>query len=226
MADRIRYPVRPLRFRFMNQVVRFTPTSEKYCHNSILLRKFLDDEGPAIVPDGYQFRLGTQEDLEFMINHPEALSSQVYINRLKRGDKCYCLCDGQGILSYNWIATSACCVLCGFPRGLEFFTLRQGQAFTYDFYTYKAHRRDGLGKLTKMLLLRTLFGNGVREVYSLVMPYGTASLKIHLRLGYESVSMVYGYRIMGWSRTYFGRPEHRARLDRWICEFKSAHGIV
>lgn len=225
MAARIKYPARPLRFRVMNRIVRYAPVAKKYYHNAILLKKPLDGvESPAI-PAGHDFRPATRDDLDFIIRHPEALPAQVYSNRLLRGDRCYCLSDGKEILSYNWVAYSSCCVLCGFERGIGFLPLSEGQAFTYDFYTYTARRGGGLGGLMKHLLLQELARQGMREVYTLVMPHGTASLKIHLKLGYEPLRMVYGYRLQGWSRTYYGQPKDKPWLDVWLSRFKAASGI-
>lgn len=220
MADKVQYPVRPLRFRLMNRIVRYAPVTAKYHHNSILFRKTVDVPEIPVISAGYEFRPATREDLDFIMNHPEALMRDVYAKRLERGDRCYCLSNGKEIVSYNWVAFSLCCVLCGFDRGVEFFPLSKEQAFTYDFYTYKARRGGGLGSAAKQILVSTLAGQGIREVYTLVMPYSTASLKIHLRLGYEPMGMVYGYRILGWSRTYYGKAGEKKWLDAWIDNFR------
>lgn len=224
MSDKLQYPVRPLRFRLLNRLVRYVPVTEKYGHNSILFKKVLNERETIAVPAGYEFRLAGTGDLAAIAGHPEALAAAVYAKRRERGDRCYCFSDGEGIVSYNWVARRRCCVLCGYARGIEFLPLRTDQAFTYDFYTYKTRRGSGLGSLTKRLLVQALEREGVREVYTLVMPYSTASLKIHLRLGYEPVCMVYGYRVLGWSRTFYGKPGDRRWLDEWIGEFKAAMG--
>lgn len=223
--EKMKYPARPLRFRILNQIVRLTPVPVKYCHNAILMKKTPDEAMSPTVPDGHDFRPATRSDLDFIIKHPEALVRDVYTRRLNRGDQCYCLSDGKEILSYNWVAFSSCCVLCGFTHGIEFFPLSEGQAFTYDFYTYKSRQGGGFGTLAKNLLVSTLARQGIREIYTLVMPYSTASLKIHLRLGYEPVCMVYGYRILGWNRTFYGKPQDKAWLDEWIGDFKAVTGI-
>lgn len=225
MAVRVEYPTRPLRFRLLNLLVRWTPVASKYSHNSILFRKDLSRPDAVSRPGGYDFRLANAGDLEFIASHREALAKDVYAARLKRGDRCYCLARGDEVLSYNWVASSLCCVLCGFRRGIEFLPLKGSQAFTYDFYTYESNRGGGLGSLTKNLLLQELARQGVREVFTLVMPYSTASLKIHLKTGYEPLCMVYGYRLLGWSRTYFGGQEDKHWLDRWIGDFRSGAGI-
>jgi hypothetical protein len=79
--------------------------------------------------------------------------------------------------------------------------------------------------MTKNLLLQELSRQGILEVYTLVKPHSAASLKIHLKLGYEPLRMVYGYRLLGWSRTYYGQPKDKAWLDAWIGDFKTAAGI-
>lgn len=212
----MKYPTRPLRFRLMNLLVRCAPVAMKYYHNSILMRKTIHGAESVDLPEGLKFRSASQEDLDFIIGHAEALRANVYSRRLQRGDRCYCLCDDREVLSYNWVATAMCCVLCGFERGLEFLPLSDGQAFTYDFYTYKASRGSGLGGRMKRLLLQELARRGVREVFSLVMPYGTASIKIHLVAGYQPVCMVYGYRLRDWRQTYFGKPRDKPWLDAWF----------
>lgn len=225
MEVQIKYPARPLRFRILNRLVRYAPIARKYAHNAILLRKDLAHLEPAGCPEDYSFRAAGPDDLDFIRGHTEALAPAVYASRLKRGDRCYCLVQGDEILSYNWVAHSQCCVLCGYDRGIEFLPLKANQAFTYDLYTYKARRGGGHGGLTKNLLLQELARQGMREVFTLVMPYSTVSLKIHLKSGYEPLCMVYGYRILGWSRTYYGQPKHKAWLDVWISDFKAAAGI-
>jgi L-amino acid N-acyltransferase YncA len=209
----------------MNRVVRYAPVTGKYSHNSILFRKVLDDRKRIEVPAGYEFRLAGPEDLSSIIAHPEALAAAVYAKRLASGDQCYCLSDGTGIVSYNWVARAHCCVLCGYDRGLEFFPLGTHQVFTYDFYTYRARRGGGLGSLAKNLLIQALGRESLREVYTLIMPYSTASLRIHLRLGYEPLCIVYGYRMLGWNRTFYGKPGHKHWLDAWISDFKVSAGI-
>jgi hypothetical protein len=218
----IKYPARPLRFRILNRLVRYAPIARKYAHNAILLRKALDQPQKIDCPAGYSFRAASLDDLDFIRGHPEALAPEVYARRLKRGDRCFCLVQGDEILSYNWVAHSLCCVLCGYDRGIEFLPLNAGQAFTYDFYTYTTRRGGGFGGLTKTLLLQELARQGIREVLTLVMPYSAASLKIHLKAGYEPLCMVYGYRLLGWSRTYFGKSKEKAWLDAWIGDFKAA----
>jgi RimJ/RimL family protein N-acetyltransferase len=210
----------------MNLIVRYAPIARKYAHNAVLFRKVLGHLEAAGCPEGYSFREATPGDLDIIRNHPEALAPAVYARRLERGDRCYCLVQGGEILSYNWVAFSLCCILCGYDRGIEFFPLNDDQAFTYDFYTYKARRGGGHGGLMKQLLLQELARQGVREVMALVMPHSTASLKIHLKAGYEPMCLVYGYRLLGWSRTWTGHPKDRHRLDAWIDEFRTANEVA
>lgn len=226
MTGKVRYPVRPLGFRVLNKLIHYAPVAKKYAHNSILFRKRLVESKSVDIFTRYNFGLASSEDVDFLARHPEGLSESVYTSRLGRGDRCYCLRNGTEVISYNWVARSLCCILCGYDRGLEFFPLHPGQVFTYDFYTYKPHRGGGFGSLLKSLLIQTMMHEGVREVFTLLMPHSSASIKIHLKLGYEPLFMVYGYRMLGWSRTFYGRSEDKDWLDKWIDGFKIANGIV
>lgn len=215
-------PPRPLHVHLLNVLVRLAPVTRKHHHNSILMRKTLDGLDVVEAPAGHELRLATAADRDAIAAHAEALPGEVYGRRLRRGDRCYCLCAGREVLSYNWVAATQCCVHCGFEEGMDFLPLRVGQAFTYDFYTYRSRRREGLGRMMKHLLLRELAREGVREVLSLVQPSNTASLAIHLGAGYEPVCLVYGYRLRGWTRTYFERPERRPGLDAWMRDLDGA----
>jgi GNAT superfamily N-acetyltransferase len=224
MTRKIKYPDRPLRFRALNLVIRYLPVSRKHSFNGILLRKTIDRFQAPAVPDDCEFREAGNEDIAFIARHPEALHGEVYNSRLRHGDRCYCLVTGGEVVSYNWINFTNCCSLCGFERGIEFFPLQPGGAFTYDFYTYTPHRGQGFGKITKNLVLQALKEEGIQEVYTLVLPRSLASLKIHLDMGYEPLTMVYGYRIQGWSRTFSGNPGNKLQLDEWIRAFRASAG--
>lgn len=218
------YPRRPIGIRALNLLTRVLPVPTYY-YNNILLRR-----STAAIPDDpigprYSFGIATPDDIDFIMRHPEALPADVYQRRLSNGDRCYCMKRDREIAACNWVRFSSCCVLCGFANGFQLQPLGAGQAFTYDLYTYEAYRREGIGLAIKIAVMHELARDGFREVCALVAPHNTGSLKIHLRLGYLPVRMVYGYRIGSWSNTFQGQDRHKVWLDRWIDAFKASQEI-
>lgn len=220
------YPKRPIGFRMLNLVARYAPLKKKYFHTSLLMRRDLRDVGrPSDLPDDFEFKQAENEDLDAIMRHPEALPEEVYLSRLAAGDSCYCLKRRGEIAGYTWIRGDSCCVLCGFENGIDFLPLEEHRVYSYDLYVYEDNRRSGLGTVMNGQLLWALRSQGERELYSLVMPYNLASLKVHFSLGYETECLVHGYRLGNWAWTHMDRDGDRGRLDDWVARAKLHLGI-
>jgi len=100
------------------------------------------------------------------------------------------------------------------------FPLKPGQAFSYDLYTYRKYRGQGVATMLNNLLNRALREEGIKEVLALVSLANHAALRLNLRLGAQPQRLVYSYRIRGWSKAFLG-PEGDTKLIEWMQQFKS-----
>lgn len=214
----------PLEFKFiaMNLVVRWLPTGWKYCGNSVLLKTPVGDGGPVNLPEPYTWTWAGAEEIDFLDRHPEATSRTAYARRAARGDRCLCIKQGSEIVGYRWFKLDTGCVLCGWSPEMEIipFSLKPGQAYSYDLFTYQKYRGRGVATMLMKILFQVLREKGVKEVLSLVAPTNHASLRLQMRFGAQPQRMVYNYRIRSWSKTFLG-PEGDARLSEWMQQFKS-----
>ena len=215
------YP--PLEFKYlaMNFAVRLMPTGWKYWGNSILLMTSISDCGSISVPEPYSWTWAGPEEINYLDRHPEATSPTAYARRAARGDRCLCIKQGGEIVGYRWFKLGTGCVLCGFGPDMEItlFPLKPEQAFSYDLYTYRKYRGQGVATLLNNLLYQALREEGIKEVLALVSPTNHAALRLNLRLGAQPQRLVYSYRIRSWSKTFLG-PEGDTRLTEWTQQFK------
>jgi len=204
-------------FRIINRIFALLPVKSKLKFHALLLGKKLDAPEKPEQMQGVSFSIAGEEEFEAMIQHPEALSKSLYLRRISNGDICYCLKQNDELVSYNWIRFTSCCAHCGRRVGFEFIPLEKNQAFTYDFYTYKKYRGTGLGGYLKSHLLYDLYSRGITEVLSIVKPSNDISLKIHVRLDYELVTVVFGYCVFNWTTTFLGSKNDVLRMRQWIA---------
>lgn len=205
-----------LRYRWANFVLRKLPLNSAFQFKGILFHKLLDGGFEYQLKDGLVFTRASDEDIGVLAKHEEALTpSGIYAERLRHGHACYCLKYKGEILSYNWVAFDKCYRLCGYAGEFAFKSLKQTQAFTYDFYCYKEHRRRGYGIKLKTRLLSELKREGICEVFSLVLQSNNASLRIHMASGFYPESIVYGYHLGPWSRVIYGMPQDSNSLANW-----------
>lgn len=214
-------PPLDLRFRMMNLFIKLAPTGWKYWDNGVLFTTYTGNSKPVSVPAPYTWIWAGPEEIEFVDKHPEATSPTAYPRRAARGDRCLCLKKGSEVVSHIWVAGGTCCSLCGFGPKMEitFLPLKPGQAFSYDLFTYSAHRGRRLAILLIELMFQALRNESIKEVLSLVSLDNKPSLRLHLRLSAKPLHMTYGYRIRGWSRTFFG-PERDPRLAQWLEQYR------
>lgn len=206
----------------LRAAVRFAPTRWKLYDRSIVLRKILVATDGVVLPEGHQWVWAGPDELKVIDGHPEATSRSAYARRLGRGDSCLCLKNGTELVGYRWIAWHSGCLYCGFgPRQeITFLPLQQNQAFLYDLYVYEAYRKRGYGTLLLMLTFKALAGRGIDEVFALVDPDNHKMIRLDLRLGFEAVSMAYGFRIRQWRAMLYGPRAEQSQLQAWMQRFK------
>jgi len=210
-------PRRKWRFRLMNFLVYRLPVQKKHLHNTLLLRCDLARwRGATTSGSGASVGPASVEDLRFIGSHPESLPGVVYSRRIDRGDTCYVMRREGEILGYNWVSHTTAAVMRGFDLEIDFLELGPGERFTYDFYVYRELRGGGHGGSLKRMLLGQLAAEGGEQVMSLVDPENIPSLRVHHRLGYVPIDVVYGYRVGGWRRSWFGGSPDSAELAEWM----------
>jgi GNAT superfamily N-acetyltransferase len=213
---------RRLWVELLNLIVRLAPTGWKHYHNSILFRG-QTAVSPVVVPASYEWKLAGPKEIQYMDTHPEATSPTAYARRAQMGDRCVCLKQGGELVGYQWIRFKRCCALCGFTDAMElpFLPLAANQAFFYDLYTYKAHRKRGVGTLIRKLADQGLSEMGIDEVLSLVSPQNLPALRLRTLMQEKPDRMVYGYRIRNWHQTFLG-PLGDTQLLAWWDQFSAA----
>lgn len=210
-------PPRPcIAIRILNRVHRLLPIQSKLSLHAILFVKKLGSEVTPRSARGLSFELAGPEELEFIGNHPEALSKKVYSSRIRNGDRCYCLLRDGEVVCYNWVRFSSCCVFCGRRTSFNFIPLSPGQVFIYDLYTYEEHRGQELAGHMKDYLMYELQSEGLSETLSIVEPANMASVKIHIRTGSKVRSLVHGFGLFGWTKTISGTKRDEASMRQWV----------
>jgi GNAT superfamily N-acetyltransferase len=216
------YPRPAARFRIMNRLFGWLPVKSKLKFHALLLKKKLDSPEKPEARPGLGFSIASENDIEEISEHEEALAKQLYSRRVSNGDICYCLRKDGELVSYNWIRFTSCCAHCGRRVGFEFVPLERNQAFTYDFYTYKKYRGSGLGGYLKSHLLDDLHARGIDEVLSIVKPSNAISMRIHARLDYEPVMVVFGYSMFNCSKVFIGSEKDLLRMQQWMAALAEA----
>jgi GNAT superfamily N-acetyltransferase len=218
-------PAPALRIRLLNLFVRIFPrrffvffracTDAKFSFHPLLLCRKMSPTNSNL-PSNYRFDLLNDHWLNTIISHKDALSAEVYRNRLVKGDCCYCLeADGE-LVAYQWITRDSCCIFRGMNHEIDFLPLTSTQAFTYDFYTYRTHRNKGYGSLLKKQVYKALSACGVNEVMSCVLSNNRESRNIHLREGFSLKALPHNYRIMNWTTTLWGNEAKVKETAAWL----------
>ena len=198
----------------------------KFITRAFVMAKNIEDARARQLPDDLSFSVLEPDDIRFVASHPEARNGIDYQDRVAAGDVCYGIKRGDELLTYNWIRFHQCCVFCSYPWEIGFLPTNEQQAFTYDFYTYKAHRKQGLGSLLKACLLADLRARGIREVLSVVYRTNFASLSIHLRMGYDVRYLFNGYQLLDWSTYRLIPAQELPALDAWLALFRESKHIA
>lgn len=206
-----------IHLRILNKAVRTLPTWFAYQFKGVLFRKTLSTGVGIETPATHTFEIASQKDMHFISQHPEALGPPgVYQIRLAKGHLCYCFKHGDEVISYIWLASKSCFHLCGLKGEFSFFPLNEDQLLTYDLYVYNKYRGSRIGKKTIEFLAHTASKTGlISELYGLIMHYNTKSLQIHLDLGYQPETLIYGYRVGALSKVIYGEKLDSKNLETW-----------
>jgi hypothetical protein len=230
-----KYPRRFTGLWFLERLRSLVPVSlapdfvSKHRRNFVsrcfVLAKNISGARARPLPDGLTFFVLGDDDIRRLAKHEEARNKIDYFDRVRNGDICYGLSRDGELLTYNWIRFNRCCVFCSYAWELGFLPLSETQAFTYDFYTYKAQRKNGYGTLLKEHLLAELNSKGIDEVFSIVYRSNYASLSIHFRLDYEVRYLFNGYQLLDRSSHILIPPDDLPRLGEWITGFREMKQI-
>ncbi len=211
-------------FPFLDRLVRIAPVRDKFCIDSVLLRKSLSGNLPSAPADQNTYTWANTADIQFILAHRGQFSrgEPVYARRHARGHLCFCAKRGDEVLGYRWVAFDVCSILAGSREEVQFFPLADGQAYLYELFTYEKYRHRRIGACLTIHLLRALKEHGIKEVYNAVSPDNAGSMKIHLRLGFEPQRFLYYYRIRKWKTGFLGSMRDIDGLQEWA---KRVYGI-
>ncbi|MCB1695069.1 MAG: GNAT family N-acetyltransferase [Pseudomonadales bacterium] len=228
------FPKPDLRCRFSALFVKYFPLRlfrflrtepEKYMHESVLLTT---DLAPIAHPDsGPEHQMGVMDEtiLAEVLSHPESLPEKVYRRRLARGDICYFQRVNGALANYSWVSLSRCGVFCGLDREMYFRDLADSQAFNYDLYTYRSHRKQGYGSILQKYVRADLYRRGIRTLVYCIEPTNHTSLKMHLRLDHHFETVVSNFFVMKLKWTVLSRPRRNERVAQWLKSYKAFHQL-
>jgi Acetyltransferase (GNAT) family len=136
--------------------------------------------------------------------------SETAAERLRRGDRCFCVRRDGHVVAVRWIAFE--------EASIEYLGCRlrlaPGVAYFYDSYTSPTARGSGIFSSTWFILARQLSSEGVHTVLAAVLPENRAALRAMEKLPYRVVGNV-GYVRLGPRRRCFLRSRtHAATLVR------------
>jgi len=216
----LKYPYRNPLFRFLNLLVRVAPAKSKYVLNGVLMKKNLDNLLPTLIAgQDYIFGWAGQEELNFIMNHPETNMPEAFSRRLEAGNRCFYAKYDNEVIAFNWVNFKFGCVLFGRENELTFFHLDENSAFTYDLYTYSKYRRQGIGLQMKAHQFRHLKEMGINIAYTFISLSNIKSLGLHAKLGSTPERLIYCYKLGRWKKGFLGTEGEKKRLKEWAESF-------
>lgn len=220
------YPSNPLKVKALDFIVKYFPRrlfhftsskrQEKIISHALFFKKKLDQITLPPLSDNYRFCRADLAIIKSLAELPETFREEIYLQRLQSGDICYCLFVDDNLVSFNWVSTIHCSIYCGFQSEISFYKLAEGQIYTYDFYTLVDFRERGYGSVLKNYALAERIKAGAREVYTCVHHDTFPSLIVHLRIGFELVSVAYIYRVMSFSGVLWASKAKTASINKWL----------
>lgn len=226
----VSFPAYPLRVRLLNGLVKYFPRRlvpagmcqelSKFVAHPCLLNRSISDRDKFSLPAEFELKIASAQELAQLAGHSEGLPADVYQKRMLQGDKCICLYHQNELVSYNWLAFVRAGIFLGLDKQINMMMLESNQVFTYDFYTYKAHRNRGYGKLLKSAIFQFALSEGIQEIITCVHADNAASLAVHIKQGYNLKSMVFCARIMDWTVSFLSTPHQTSRYLAWFGRYK------
>jgi GNAT superfamily N-acetyltransferase len=226
----VSFPAFPFRVRLLNGLVKYFPRRlvpagaclelSKFVAHPTLLSRTLSDKDRFNLPAEFELKIASDQEVSQLACHAEGLPLDVYQKRLHEGDKCICLYHQNELVSYNWLAFVRAGIFLGLDKQINIMRLKANQVFTYDFYTYNAHRNRGYGKLLKSGIFQFALSERIHEVLTCVHADNAASLAVHIKQGYNLKSMVFCARIMDWTVSFLSTPIQTSRYQAWFDRYK------
>lgn len=137
-------------------------------------------------------RAGTPDDLPALVRLQD--KAQTFRERFTRGDQCVVATVGALIVGYEWFADGGAHLestwgfLIAIPRDF---------VYAYDAYIDPAHRNTGVWLRFKAHLSQLMKASGKRGVLTFVDDGNWASLRTHLRFGFQPTETVFALKVMG-----------------------------
>jgi GNAT superfamily N-acetyltransferase len=198
----------------------FARTREKVALHPLLISRPVDAEDDFCEALGITGSLLPPNEYEQLAAHHEGLPMNVYSRRAAEGDYCLALRANGSLVSYQWISLQRAGMFLGFKKEILFRELAEGQAYCYDFYTYKAYRNQGYGTLLKSCLFSHLYDKSVTRLFTCVHPGNHASLAVQLKYGFKLEEMIYCYRVMDWSFSFSANEREIRSLQQWYLQYQ------
>jgi hypothetical protein len=190
------------------------PWGELGC--DVLLERSLQDDLPAVKPDAeVSLRLALPSDIDeisrlyssdpwlYLGEGPptpasRAKARELYLDRLRRGERCYVAVCGEAIAHVNWICFSWGDALPEHP-----IRLRAGEVFTTDAITLPAFRGKGLHAYVLRAMLADARARGDRHAYTLARVDRTDTFPGLFQLGWRECGRVIYFQPRGRTKAWF-----------------------
>ena len=168
----------------------------------ILFESGLADPRPAAAAIAVSFRYGGEAELAALTAPEFGYSEEARRfgrERLRAGDR-FVLCEAEGrVVFYAWVMFGQLDLSCG-----HYAPLSADRAYTYKLYTVPACRGLRICPAYYSFLKRELRALGFGRVLAWVEAGNRASIRAHMRAGFQPVGTIWHFRLLG--QSYFVRP--------------------
>jgi hypothetical protein len=156
------------------------------------LAAFAGEINEEPLPAGCGFRLATTAEMPDCAAMAQA-STVEYRRRVRCGDQCYAVFQGNRPVNINWLHFGSCYV-----RGLGLLIEADAaQCYLYNVFTDRACRRQGLYANTQLRLIKALAARGVQGIRQVVMRENTAPQLALPKWRYELAQIVRHRCVLG-----------------------------
>jgi len=172
-----------------------------------LFEEVMPADGPRPVAPGLgsaEIRLLGPADMQDVAAAPwRGLDEGFFQDRLRRGNGCLGLYDGDRLAAFSWFDLQECNY-----EGWRF-PLREGEAYLFDAFTLTAWRGKGVAPYLRHRVYQILAARGCTRFYSVSIRTNRAAIRFKEKLGGRIVGS--GWRVTVFGRWRFGsRPPERS----------------
>lgn len=152
----------------------------------------LPEVPPGMLRGAARVRVATPDDLPALVRLQD--KAQTFRERFTRGDQCVVATVGALVIGYEWFAEGTAHLestwgfLIAIPRDF---------IYAYDAYIDPAHRNTGIWLRFKAHLSELMKVSGKRGVLTFVDYGNWASLRTHLRFGFQPTETVVAFKLAG-----------------------------